>query len=99
MVDKISQKIVHILSYIPGIAAFANIHLQNQTIELNANDYEKSFKITESDKGNIFSIAIVVNRNTRTKIICREIVLQLTNLFKEENIAFNKINVYIRGVK
>ncbi len=99
MVDKISKKIIRVLSYIPGIASFANVDFDTKVIELKPDNYEKSFKMTPSDKGNVFSIAIVVNRNTRAKIICREIVLQLTKLFKEESISFDRINVYIRGVK
>ncbi len=99
MIDKITKKIISVLSYIPGISSFADADFETKAIELKPNNYEKSFKMTPSDKGNVFIVAIIINRNTRTKVICREIVSQLTKLFKEENITFDRINVYIRGVK
>lgn len=99
MIEKISQKIISIISYIPGIASFANIDFEKRDIELKPKEYQKSFMMQDSEKGNVFMIAIIINRNTRAKIICREILSQLEKLFKEENIDFKRINVYIRGVK
>lgn len=98
MIEKISKQIIQVLTFIPGIASFANIDFESKSFILKAEDYEKSFRMSSSERGKIFSLAIIVNRNTRAKIVCREIVSHLTKLFKDEKVSFSRINIYIRGV-
>lgn len=99
MDEQIKQKILEIITQIPGISALASKEIEGDAKALNRHELSRSMAIVETDKGLDISIYIIISRGIKASLVANEIRSAMNNYANSKKIKVKNVSVFVRGVK
>ncbi len=99
MTDKLRKTLLQKISNIPGLVGFSPIDFSLKKRMLPEKDLAKGISFEDTPKGLLIRIAIFIDVDIRAKLVIKEINSSVKTIFKNNTTKFNKISIYVMGVK
>ncbi|MCK5867324.1 MAG: hypothetical protein KAG14_02915 [Mycoplasmataceae bacterium] len=99
MTIKLKKDILNKVANTSGVAGFANVNLDTNSIKLTETKWENALHVViDGDKISI-DLAILTILDIRSKVISYEITSSIKALLLKNSKKLGKINIFIRGVR
>lgn len=99
MDHKIKQIIINAIQTTPGVLGIAQIDYTDKNfVQVSEDKWENAILLTQNDDVFSAKVAILIQDNTQTKNVIREITSFVMHKAKVEKIKMSEIVIFVRGV-
>ena len=100
MSETLQEELLKMISFIPGVVGLASADLTKSNMSLPEARWANGVDVEMITEGKYsVSIAIIVNKDIKTKIVVSEIESSVSSLFKKNKLRLSDLNIFVRGVK